>query len=144
MNASPKDRGLRSKLAPLDAIVSDSVEPWDPPAAPPAQPLRVAPELEPEPDDELDGEEPLPEPELLPPGKKRKVPKTNSGTRKNPYPRQDGRKMVKMTLSVTEGFDRDLRVFAARLPPGLNKSTWAERVLRRAMARFEARRAPSD
>lgn len=70
---------------------------------------------------------------------KRKLPKYHSGTKKQPYPRRDGKQMVKTALNFTEGFAADFDLFAAQHLRLSSKSAWAERVLAREIARTRKR-----
>ncbi len=70
---------------------------------------------------------------------KRKLPKYHSGTKSQPYPRRDGKQMVKTALNFTEGFAADFDLFAAQHLRLSSKSAWAERVLAREMARTRKR-----
>lgn len=131
---SPKDRELRSTLNPLNAAVSDAVEPWSKPLVRAVDPTpEVLEEEEPEDEDEDEEKEEAGKGRA----KGRKIPKHRCGTRRNPYPRDDGgghiTYVTKVGFSFTVEFDRELRLFAAALPPGVTKSAWAERALRKAM-----------
>jgi hypothetical protein len=68
---------------------------------------------------------------------KGKRTKSRSGSRSKPYVREDGAVMVKEQFSAPEDFDQRWRLVQGLLPRGLDRSTWAVRVLSRAIDTLE-------
>ena len=73
--------------------------------------------------------------------RRKRRPKHNSGSSGDPYPCADGRLTVKTSFNFTEDFARELLIFAAQHLPPRGKSAWAERVLKREIARTRKRAA---
>ncbi len=62
------------------------------------------------------------------------------GSRRDPYVRKDGERMVKWGMSVPIDFVQDFRAFSGTLPLGTSGSEWVVKTLSEAMAR-ERRKA---
>jgi hypothetical protein len=62
-----------------------------------------------------------------------KIAGNGTGTRMDPYERQDGVRVVKMQFMVDEELARKERVFSAGLRPPWTRTTFIAEVLRRAM-----------